>query len=387
MGGGVAGLWLLARLRQKGYSCVLLETDAMGAGQTRFAQGIIHGGTKYALTGKISEAAKTVATMPGRWRDCLAGQGEVDLSKVKILSTFQYMWSTTSLTSRMAGFFASKLMRSRTQAVSVKDYPALFQNPDFKGQVYRLDEPVIDVASLLDFLVKPNIEQILKVDETKLQFELELAKVQVQDMATGTAFVGKKLVLMAGKGNQAMLEKLGRQTPAMQVRPLHMVALRGPTLTPIYAHCLGASANPRITITSHTDSKGQVVWYLGGQLAEEGVGRDTQAQIKAAKAELVKLFPWLDCRQCEWLCLSIDRAEVLQKDGQRPDTVFAEDDQNVITTWPTKLALSPVLADSVENILEQGDIHPSHDEVRESLSGFDHPKIAPLPWQEEARWN
>jgi glycine/D-amino acid oxidase-like deaminating enzyme len=41
-GGGVAGLWLLNRLRKAGDHAVLLETDRLGAGQTRYAQGIIY---------------------------------------------------------------------------------------------------------------------------------------------------------------------------------------------------------------------------------------------------------------------------------------------------------------------------------------------------------
>ncbi|MCW9023534.1 MAG: FAD-dependent oxidoreductase [Gammaproteobacteria bacterium] len=388
-GGGVAGLWLLARLRKKGYSCVLLETDALGAGQTRYAQGIIHGGTKYALTGKVSEAAHTVAAMPSRWRACLSGEGELDLTTVKVLSEFQYMWSTSNLTSRMAGFFASKLMRSRTQQVPQQDYPALFKNPKFKGQVYQLDEPVLDVSTLLQALAQAQMDQILKVEMSELEFDTgdSVKGVRVHSIATDTIFEARKLILMAGKGNQAILKKLGQHTPTMQLRPLQMVAVRGEALSSIYAHCLGASANPRITITSHTDNKGQVVWYMGGQLAEEGVGRDSEAQVEAAKKELTRLFPWLDCSACEWLCLPVDRAEVKFKDGKRPDNVFAVENNNVITAWPTKLALSPVLADKVEALLEQDNVTPSHDEISESLGAFEHPQIASLPWQEETRWN
>ena len=57
-GGGIAGLWTLARLQQAGYKAVLLESQALGAGQTRYAQGIIHGGTKYALTGKLTASSE-----------------------------------------------------------------------------------------------------------------------------------------------------------------------------------------------------------------------------------------------------------------------------------------------------------------------------------------
>ena len=54
VGGGIAGLWILSALRAEGYQTILLEKDALGAGQTLASQGIIHGGTKYALTGKLT---------------------------------------------------------------------------------------------------------------------------------------------------------------------------------------------------------------------------------------------------------------------------------------------------------------------------------------------
>ena len=44
-GGGIAGLWLLNRLRDEGYDAILLEADGLGAAQTLASQGIIHGGT------------------------------------------------------------------------------------------------------------------------------------------------------------------------------------------------------------------------------------------------------------------------------------------------------------------------------------------------------
>ena len=78
-GGGIAGLWLLDRLRQAGYQTLLLENKSLGAGQTRFSQGIIHGGTKYALTGKLTASSESIFAMPQIWRDCLQGKGEVDL--------------------------------------------------------------------------------------------------------------------------------------------------------------------------------------------------------------------------------------------------------------------------------------------------------------------
>jgi len=39
-GGGVAGLWLLNRLRREGYDVLLLESRTLGGGQTIASQGI-----------------------------------------------------------------------------------------------------------------------------------------------------------------------------------------------------------------------------------------------------------------------------------------------------------------------------------------------------------
>ena len=57
IGGGVAGLWTLDQLVREGHRAVLLESSRLGEGQTVAAQGIIHGGLKYSLSGKTSRRA------------------------------------------------------------------------------------------------------------------------------------------------------------------------------------------------------------------------------------------------------------------------------------------------------------------------------------------
>jgi glycerol-3-phosphate dehydrogenase len=388
-GGGVAGLWLLARLRRLGYQAVLLESQALGAGQTRYAQGIIHGGTKYALTGKLTGSSEAIAEMPPIWRACLSGEGELDLSQVKLLSPNQFMWSTESLTSRMAGFFASKLMRSRTRTVEGDERPEIFRNPAFHGHVYRLEEPVLDTASLVHALAEPYGAAIGKLDEAAaLQLSKSERGWRVETGDGAIQLDAQRLVFAAGKGNAALLDKCGRSAPAMQLRPLQMVMLRGSRDKPLpgelYAHCLGASANPRITITTHYDSEGRTVWYLGGQIAEEGVGRDHTSQVAAAKKELGELFPWLDLTAMEWGTLPIDRAEPKMADGSRPDNAFAEERDGIVTAWPTKLALSPRLAKVIIDKIQQGGIKPG---VASPPPALTHPGYAALPWQEEERWN
>ena len=386
-GGGVAGLWLLNRLRAQGYHAVLLEREALGAGQTRYAQGIIHGGTKYALTGKLTGSSEAIAAMPAIWRACLAGEGEIDLRQVKLLSPHQYLWSTESVGSRLAGFFASKLMRSRTRTVEGDERPEVLRNPAFKGQVYRLDEPVLDTASLILALAAP-LRPYTFVGPRGWQIADHPEGWQIASPGTKEGLLAKRMVLTAGAGNAALLAQCGYAQPMMQLRPLNMVMLRGGPVQPLpgslYAHCLGASANPRITITSHTDNQGQTVWYLGGQIAEQGVGRSDGEQIAAARTELAELFPWLEVTQAQWGCLPIDRAEPKIPDGSRPDSAFAMEQDGVITAWPTKLALAPCLAEQVMDMIRAAGIEPGG---QGDLPAWSPPELARLPWQEEQRWS
>src|SRR4030095_9874614 len=92
-GGGAAGLWCLDRFRRAGYSAILLESTALGCGQTIQAQGIIHGGGKYALRGvRDFTAVQSTKAMPERWRRSLAGEIEPDLRAVQGLSDRCHLW-------------------------------------------------------------------------------------------------------------------------------------------------------------------------------------------------------------------------------------------------------------------------------------------------------
>lgn len=383
IGGGIAGLWTLARMQQAGYKAVLLESDALGAGQTRYAQGIIHGGTKYALTGKLTASSESVADMPSRWRACYAGNGELDLTQAELLSDAHYLWSTTSLTSRISGFFASKVMRARSTELDKKSLPSIFQHKDFKGQFYRLDEPVFDVLSVVRALAEPRKQSILMVNrETFLPEEGKITVRSAQDIAY--CFRYKKIIFNAGEGNEYLVALSGSKQPEMQRRPLKMVVMRGVQEDMIYAHCLGASVNPRITITSHRDAKGNIVWYMGGQLAEEGAGKSDADLIQSAKDELSELIPWLALSSAEWGVLKINRAEIKKMGVTRPDSFSIVHDKNVITAWPTKMALSPALADALVDMVENDGVKP---DTELSLPEWQQPEYADFPWDEDNCWN
>ena len=384
IGGGIAGLWLLARLRQHGYGALLIENERLGAGQTIHAQGIIHGGAKYSLGGQLSASATAIAGMPELWRRCLNGAGEVDLRTARLLADHQYLWATRAPTSRLAAFFASKLMRSRMEKVAgvdAGDYPSALRHSEFRGTVYRLEEPIVDVASVLAAFAERYHDAIVlnqgpatpKADGTLTLRHASQATRVIRPTCT---------VFTAGAGNAAL------PWATLQLRPLHMVMARGVALPGLlYAHCLGASDVPRLTVTSHYDASGRLVWYLGGGLAEDGVQRDRREQIHAARRELEALLPWADWSRVEFTTFIIQRAEAHQPQGTRPAEPGICRDGQVVAAWPTKLALAPLLAERVEDLLRTLGVRPRPVDL-DALADWPRPEIAVPPWdREDLEWS
>ena len=377
VGAGVAGLWLNARLRRMGYSTVLVESASLGGGQTLKSQGIIHGGAKYALHGALTGASEAIADMPRRWREALAGTGELDLAGVRLLSEAHYLWSPGTLAGNLTSFFASKAVRGRVDQVKGDQLPPALQHRDFKGKVYRLAELVVDVPSLLARLAELAGDGLLAGEHIQPLLENgELAGLEVD----GRRIRAQRIVLSAGAGTQDLLQALGESQPAMQLRPLHMIIAKGPSLKPLYAHCLGGGPKPRITVTTHPAANGEWVWYLGGDIAEaDGVARDPAAQIATARKELGNLLPWVDLSQVQWATLRVNRAEPAQSGLVRPDNAFLADRQRLLAGWPTKLALAPDFADRVIAALERDGIRPGPASVP---AGLPRPPIATPAWDE-----
>lgn len=377
VGAGVAGLWLNARLRRQGFSTVLVENHSLGGAQTLKSQGIIHGGAKYALHGALTGASEAIADMPRRWREALAGDGELDLSGVRLLSEAHYLWSPGTLAGNLTSFFASKAVRGRVDQVKGDKLPPALQNPRFKGKVYRLAELVVDVPSLVERLAELAGDSLLAGQKVEPLFENErLIGLRVD----GLDILAQRIVLSAGQGNAELLASLEINVPAQQLRPLHMVMVKGPSLKPLYAHCLGGGPKPRITVTTHPAANGEWVWYVGGDIAEaEGVARTPDEQIAAAKKELTSLLPWVDLSQAQWATLRVDRAEPAQSGLVRPDNAFLADTGRLLVGWPTKLALAPDFSDRVIHALEQDGIKPGN---VPALPDFPRPPLGKTAWEQ-----
>jgi glycine/D-amino acid oxidase-like deaminating enzyme len=350
VGGGIAGLWLANLLMRRGYQVVVLERDQLGGGQTLASQGMIHGGLKYALKGQLTGASEAIAAMPGRWRACLEGRGELDLSALAPLAERYYMFAEASSMGRLTGFFASRSLRGRIEKVEPRDYPPVFASPEFRGIVYALNDFVLDTGALVSQLSETL--QGCVFQRAVAADDLLVGTDRVVLSLAGASLTASNLIICGGAGSQLLLDGLRLPRPRMQLRPLHQVVVRHAHPEPMYAHCLTGirRAEPRLTITSHRDGD-HWLWYLGGQLATDGVQLDGPALIDRARHELAACVPWLSWDDAQFETLRIDRAEPEQPRGGRPDEAFAAADGRCVVCWPTKLSLVPDLGDKVLPLL------------------------------------
>ena len=400
-GGGIAGLWLLNRLRDEGYDAVLLEADGLGAAQTLASQGIIHGGLKYALGGSVTDAANTIAALPARWRACFGGTGEIDLSDCKVLSERYYMWSSASYRSKIKAFFGSKSLQGRVESVPRSDFPSFFAEATVDGSLYALPDFAVDTPSLLSALRARCEEAIFKIDPNSIRFSRGAngcastvtlragARRDGDSNGSGDDSVSiqaQRMIFCAGKGNQALIDAAGLRKPASQLRPLNMVWVKKAGLGSVFAHCIGEdfSLTPKLTVTTHVADDGVPVWYLGGEIAESGVGVPDDELIERAKRLIADLFPWVDLSGAQWGCFAIDRAEAKMADGSRPDGALFIAEDGYIAAWPTKLTLTPALADSVLAELA-GSVTKTRSEKAQTLDAL--ARILPKATLAKAHWD
>ena len=390
-GGGIAGLWLLNKLQGQGYDTILIEKSKLGGGQTLASQGIIHGGIKYALDGVLSSSSSVIADMPERWRRCLKGESDIDLRGCKILSDHYYMWSDSSLVSRMKTFLGSKALRGRVDALEESQYPQFFRSQT-SGSLYQLPDFVLDPGSLVETLANHHRDQLFSIDAADVKFNLgnegEIESLDLGKADSSKRLIAQRYIFCAGEGNASLLNRIGSMAPAMQTRSLHMTIVKHNHPHSAFAHCVGNSfsAKPRLTITSHSTDQGETLWYLGGELAEQGVTRNSGQQIEAAKNLLLSLFPSIDFSEASWASFLINRAEPAIANLRRPDSAYTYASNNYFVCWPTKLTLCPHLGDELTLKLQNQGIVPATPNAPSAASSlsnsFSRPEIAKPRWEE-----
>ena len=337
IGGGIAGLWLLSRLRDTGIDAWLLEKDSLGSGQTLASQGIIHGGIKYSLSGKLTGATKAISAMPERWQQHMLGQQLPNLNGVQVLAKEQYMLTQSGMRGRLLRTLVSSALSSDSNQANLEH---LNLNMDMTGLLVQ--ENIIDTRSLMESLHG-------KLDYFCRQYRVTESDIKRGKRGWSIMVAGKEIrprfvIFAAGEGNDRLIG-----SNKVQLRPLHMVCIYHPELFPVYAHVLeGANKRPLLTISSHYDREGNLIWYIGGDLAETGNSLYSGQQSMRVEQQLRRLWPHIDWGHAKWLCLKINRAEHKKPGLMRPEWPdIISLGKNAIAVFPTKLTFVPLLGDQV----------------------------------------
>lgn len=358
-GAGIAGLWTFHRLKRAGYDVLLLESNAIGCGQTVASQGILHSGMKYALGGKVSKVAETISAMPLRWRAALKGEGDVDLSSIKPNATSQHLMIPAGLLSGPMKIFSKTVLGKSVHEVAPDKWPPELLVSGFKGALVDMEELVLDMPSVLRALCKPYKDSIRKIDwPDGVEFAMDGADIDHITLHGDTTVQAERYIFTGASSNLTAAQRTGHDSKlSTQHRPLLMGMIKNAPFE-IYAHMIGTSEKPVGSITTHTTSDGERVWYIGGLVAERKKEADPEEVYKACEKAFAKFMPDLDMSAFEWATLPIDRVEAkANQDGWLPELPSLHSAGNALYGWPTKLVFAPLLSDY---ILEQLDgIEPS----------------------------
>jgi len=383
-GAGIAGLWLFNHLKRIGYDVLLLERNAIGCGQTIASQGIIHSGLKYAFAGQVNELARSISAMPDLWRDALAGRGPVDLSAARVNASSQYLLIPSGLMGGLIGLVTKKALGNNVRELKRSEWPESVIQTGFTGTVIFMDEPVVDVPSVLHALAAPYGDCIRKADALA-DLDYIIIDGEIDHIyAGGEPIRARKYIYTAAGSNHVIAGKLGHAAGLeTQKRPLLMGMMQNAPCE-LYAHCVGPSDKPVMTITTHRAADGSLVWYLGGSVAERAKDANPDDVYRAAREGFRKYLPGIDLSRVTWSTLPVDRIEGKSNTaGHMPDTPTIHRAGNALYCWPTKLTFAPMLARQVLAQLEKDGIAPSG-----QTSRFDFLPLCPVtetPW-DEATW-
>ncbi len=373
VGAGISGLWLANLLLGRGLSVVVCDPNPVGGAQTMASQGIIHSGLKYALGGSPTRASKLLSPMPGRWRACLAGKGELDLRGVPVLAEHVHLFGADA-GAAVTALFARYLMAGQSRRVDASAVA-----PFHRGALLELDDFAIDVPALMERLAAPLRERLIPVAATP-EPPTGGAPGIGGLRAGGQRIHAGVYLFAAGTGNQALAQRAGFADVAMRRLPLQqtMVRLRKPPR--LFAHCLaGALAaavrpamEPELTITSHGHAL-----YVGGKVASTGADRPADQQIAAVRDLLGRHLPAIDLAGASFETVTAIRAEPARRrqDGAIPGDAYAARHGNCVLCWPVKLSLAPRLGDLVAALLD--DLQPGPDSWSGNLGATPQRASAP----------
>ncbi|OGN25686.1 MAG: hypothetical protein A3B17_02170 [Candidatus Yanofskybacteria bacterium RIFCSPLOWO2_01_FULL_45_72] len=367
VGGGIAGLWLLDECRRSGYDVLLLESKALGSGQTIASQGILHGGLKYSLARASNGFINNIKKMPPIWQACLSGLREPNISSVRLRGKYCCMWTANSFLSRISQIGVQIGFSSVTAFMAKDERPIPLR--DCPGKILRVDEQIIDPKSLLAVLAKRNLKTIIHAPS--FNFSSELVTIYHPENGDRVLFKPKIIIFAAGKSNSLLRKIHGLDSSIMVCKPLPILVVSG-NLPELNGYCIDF-VKARAIITTQRTNANHAVWQVASETAMQ---KSEGNFINYAWQELRSALPGFKWPDITLSTYTSNRAEIMTG-GVRVNNSYALRDGNIITAWPTKLVLAPYLAEQVLKMLPA----PSNNKNGVIVcKDWPRPKIAPFPW-------
>ncbi|MGH1455183.1 MAG: FAD-dependent oxidoreductase [Alphaproteobacteria bacterium] len=375
-GAGIAGLWTFHRLKKLGYDVLLLERESIGCGQTIASQGIIHSGLKFSLAGKVNKLALIISKMPDIWRAALRGKGDVDLSTATINAQSQQLLIPSGFMGGLTKLVTERALGNNVHAIDKKNWPEDIKNAGFKGSLIFMDEPVLDIPSVIRALAQPYQSYIKKISNEEAEKPFGFLK--------NHNIHAKQIIFTGAASNQIIAEDCkdnkGLET---QKRPLVQGIFKNAPF-PLWGHLVGKTDKPVASITTHKTKDGELVWYIGGGAAERAKNAPSKDVYNACIKAFKTYLPNIDIDQMQWSTLPIDRIEGKSKtESWMPDTPTIHHGQNALYCWPTKLTFAPLLSDMILKTLKEKNITPSN--IQNDFSFLNNANYTQTPW-DTAQW-
>jgi len=341
-GGGASGLWIANRLSAYGQHVCVVESGALGSGQTVSSQGIIHSGIKYLNDKNASALISELSGMPEVWRSCIGGGHPISLRSVSVLSNAVSIWSDEPIDER-----AAMVAEGIEPKLRYRLDPNTRVAPDLLS--YRVPELVIDTRSLISTLSTTGRFPIFTYDPECIESHRGQGHTDIRlrlRSGKSLSISARNLIIAAGAGTAELVLKLTGLSGLCVERPLRIVAVSG-KLPKLFGH-LFRNRRLALTVTSLPGRSPHTRWLLGGEIAECGAsGLSWPERQEEISRLLQEVWPAFGSDDVEWSDYEVSRHEPLGRDGSRISGPTVEIFDNVMVTWPFKLALVPKLAGMV----------------------------------------